>query len=33
MAQQCNNQTGQISRPAFMTQVGSGPKMLKYGIP
>ena len=33
MAQQCNDQTGQILRPAFMIQVGSGSQMLKYGIP
>ena len=33
ITQQHNDQKGQISRPAFMTQVGSGPKVLKYGIP
>ena len=28
-----NDKYRQILRPAFMTQLGSGPQMLKYGIP
>ena len=28
-----NDQCHQILRPAFLTQVGSCPKMLKYGVP